>query len=229
MKTLTINVTEQSGTRSLELTPSRLIVAGWTGRDRAAVKKHIEELGQLGIPAPTRTPTFMNLSPDLLTTDDRIEVVSPASSGEVEAVVFVVGGKRFVGVGSDHTDREFEKYGIPASKQMCAKPIAPAAWDYDDIKEHWDRLLLRSWMTIKGEKALYQESPLTSLLSHEEVSAQMPSGDGLPEDGLIIFGGTPATKSGLVYGQRFDFEIEDPVLKRSIRHGYDVRVLPQYL
>ena len=27
-------------------------------------------------------------------------------------------------------------------------------------------------------------------------------------------------------GDRFEFELEDPVLKRSIRHGYDVIALP---
>jgi len=38
-----------------------------------------------------------------------------------------------------------------------------------------------------------------------------------------------ATRSGLIFSDRFDFEMEDPVLARTIRYGYAIRVLPQYL
>ena len=41
-----------------------------------------------------------------------------------------------------------------------------------------------------------------------------------------MFGGTFAAKGGIRPASRFEFELEDPVLKRSIRHGYDVIVLP---
>lgn len=45
-------------------------------------------------------------------------------------------------------------------------------------------------------------------------------------DGCAMFGGTFAAKGGIRPASHFDFEIEDPVLKRTIRHGYDVIVLP---
>ena len=35
----------------------RLINAGYTGRDQAAVRHHIEELRAHGVPAPAGTPT----------------------------------------------------------------------------------------------------------------------------------------------------------------------------
>lgn len=41
-----------------------------------------------------------------------------------------------------------------------------------------------------------------------------------------MFGGTFAAKGGIRSAQHFDFEMEDTVLKRSIRHGYDVIELP---
>ena len=50
-------------------------------------------------------------------------------------------------------------------------------------------------------------------------------GKGLP-DGCAMFGGTFAAKGGIRPASRFEFELEDPVLKRSIRHAYDVIVLP---
>jgi hypothetical protein len=51
----------------------------------------------------------------------------------------------------------------------------------------------------------------------------------LPADGWVIFSGTTPTRIGLEYGQRFEFEMKDPILQRKIRHGYDIRVLPQHL
>ena len=41
----------------LDFTPTRAIVAGWTGRDAAAVQHHIDELAALGM---KRVPEFAN-------------------------------------------------------------------------------------------------------------------------------------------------------------------------
>ena len=35
-----------------------------------------------------------------------------------------------------------------------------------------------------------------------------------------------AAKGGIRPADRFEFELEDPVLKRTIKHGYDVVTLP---
>jgi 2-keto-4-pentenoate hydratase/2-oxohepta-3-ene-1,7-dioic acid hydratase in catechol pathway len=45
-------------------------------------------------------------------------------------------------------------------------------------------------------------------------------------DGTVMFCGTLAAKGGIRPAQRFEFEIEDPVRGRRIRHGYDVVSLP---
>ena len=71
-----------------------------------------------------------------------IEVVGERSGGEVEFVLLQHAGRLWVGTGSDHTDREVEKYGVTVSKQMCEKPIAPPFWAFDDVAPHWDRLML---------------------------------------------------------------------------------------
>jgi hypothetical protein len=41
-----------------------------------------------------------------------------------------------------------------------------------------------------------------------------------------MFGGTFAAKGGIRPAERFEFELEDPVLKRTIRHAYDIATLP---
>ena len=226
---LNLTLETQSTQKPLTFNVERLICAGWVGRDKSAVQAHVEELAELGIPGPTQTPTYMNYSPYLATTEANIDVVSPGSSGEVEYVILKRDGKLFVGVGSDHTDREFEKYSIPASKQMCAKVLASVVWPYEELKRHWDRIILRSWTRRDAEEVLYQEDSLGTILDADRILNGLPEDEGLPTEGMLIFCGTVATKMGLIYSDRFDFEIEDPVLKRSIRHGYDIRVLPQYL
>ncbi len=78
-------------------------------------------------------------------------MVGESSGGEVEFVLLQHGGRLWVGAGSDHTDREVEKYGVTVSKQMCEKPIASTFWAYDDVAPHWDRLLLRAHVIEKRQ------------------------------------------------------------------------------
>lgn len=208
----------------------RLVVAGWVGKDRAALQKHIDELAELGVAPPNRTPTYMNLAPAILTTGSRMQVVGPSSSGEVECVVITSrDGERYLGVGSDHTDREFEQFSIPASKQMCGKPIAAEAWPFDEVAGHLDSLVLRSWMTKDGRRQLYQEGVLNKNRGLPELLENMPEGCVSAGESFCLFCGTFAAIGGLAYGERFEFELFDPVLDRRLTHRYDIGVLPQFL
>jgi len=231
MKNPEVNLTLESLSTKETLTfmVKRLVCAGWVGRDKSAVQAHVEELAQLGIPGPSRTPTYMNYSPYLATTEAAIEVVGPDSSGEVEYVILKDAGKLYIGVGSDHTDREMEKHSIPGSKQMCAKVLAPVVWPYEEIRNHWDQIILRSWTRRETERVLYQEDSLGTILDAERILNGLPADGDLSTEGMLVFSGTVATKMGLIFSDRFDFEMEDPVLKRSIRYGYGIRILPQYL
>jgi hypothetical protein len=47
--------------------------------------------------------------------------------------------------------------------------------------------------------------------------------------GLVLFSGTLATKGGLVFGGSHDLELAEPVLNRSIKYGYKIKILPQYI
>jgi hypothetical protein len=108
---------------------------------------------------------------------------------------------------------------------MCDKPIAPVLWELEDVAGHWDQMILRSFAWIGGKRVLYQEGTLDGMLPVEELIARGFEGKGLP-DGCAMFGGTFAAKGGIRPASRFEFELEDPVLKRTIRHGYDVIELP---
>jgi hypothetical protein len=58
-----------------------LVVAEDTGRDEAAVKKHIDELAAIGVPLPA----FYALAPELATQADRITVTGSNTSGLPQA------------------------------------------------------------------------------------------------------------------------------------------------
>lgn len=215
------------GQLPLTLTLRQAVIAGWTGRDPVARDKHIAELEELGIARPASTPIYYRVAARRLTTADAIEVTGVDSSGEVEFVLIGAEGRIFVGVGSDHTDRKVETYGVTVSKQMCDKPLAPVLWNFADIADHWDQIILRSFATIDGARVLYQEGRLDGMLGVADLLRGGFSDGKLP-DGCAVFGGTFAAKGGIRPATRFDFEIEDPVLKRSIRHGYDVITLPVF-
>jgi Protein of unknown function (DUF2848) len=209
----------------LTVSIDRAVIAGWTGRDPVARDKHIAELEAIGIARPASTPIYYRVSARRLTTAGRIECSGGDSSGEVEFVLIGSKGRIYVGVGSDHTDRKVEAYSVTVSKQMCDKPMAPVLWDLDEVADHWDAITLRSFAWIDGARVLYQEGRLDGMLPVADLVQRGFNGAGLP-DGCAMFGGTFAARGGIRPASRFEFEIEDAVLGRSIGHGYDVVELP---
>ena len=201
------------------------VIAGWTGRDPVARDKHIAELEAIGIARPASTPIYYRVSARRLTTTDVIEVCGGDSSGEVEFVLIGWQGRTFVGLGSDHTDRKVETYSVTVSKQMCDKVMAPVLWELEDVIGHWDRLILRSHAVISGQRVLYQEGTLDAMLPVGELIQRGFGGNKFP-DGCAMFGGTFAAKGGIRPASRFEYELQDPVRKRSITHAYDVIELP---
>ena len=222
---LAFTIDAQGTTTPLTLAIDQAVIAGWTGRDPVARDKHIAELEAIGIARPASTPIYYRVAARRITTADSVEVSGAESSGEVEFVLIGWQGRIFVGVGSDHTDRKVEAYSVTVSKQMCDKPIAPVLWELEDVAAHWDRMILRSFAWIDGARVLYQEGTLDAMLPVKELIARGFGGKGLP-DGCVMFGGTFAAKGGIRPADRFEFELEDPVLKRRIGGGYDVIALP---
>jgi hypothetical protein len=212
------------GLKQHNVSVEHAVIAGWTGRDAASVEKHIKELEVLGVKRPATTPIFYRVAASRLTTDDSIEVMGGASSGEVEFVLLQHQGRLWIGTGSDHTDRQVEAYGVTVSKQMCEKPIAPQFWALDDVAAHWDRLMLRSYATIGGKRSLYQEGSVAAMRHPEDLIARYAK-DGLSEN-TMMFCGTLAVHGGVRPAERFEFELEDPVKARTIRHSYAVISLP---
>jgi Protein of unknown function (DUF2848) len=212
--------------RKLDVAAIRnLVIAGWTGRNVAALEAHIKELEALGVKRPKNVPIFYRNAAALLTTAAAIETVGDKSSGEVEFVLYSFDDGLWVGVGSDHTDRKAETINVTLSKQMCAKPIGPDIWRYDEVKPHWEKLMLRAFVSDRKSRRLYQEGSVSNMRSPEELIKLYTGGDKLPAN-TAMFCGTFAVHGGFSYGGTFEMELDDPVLKRKLTHTYTASSLP---
>jgi hypothetical protein len=201
---------------------SRLVIAGWTGRDRAAVERHIAELAAIGVKRPRAVPSYYRVGANLLTQAAEIDVAGEDSSGEVEFVLVAAADGMYVGVGSDHTDRKVEAYGVTASKQMCPKPIGRELWRLDEVEGHWDRLVLRSHVTRNGVRIPYQEGPVSGILAPSELLGRFADVQGELAPGTAMFCGTLPVRGEIGGGERFEVELHDPLRNRSLEHGYAV-------
>ena len=222
---LKFRLEEQSKACPIAVPVRTLVIAGWTGRDEQALENHIRELEDIGVTRPKSTPIFYRVASSLLTTQDEIEVTGTDSSGEAEFVLYGTATGLLVGVGSDHTDRKAETVGVTLAKQMCAKPVGPTLWRYEDVAGHWDDLTLRSWLIDGGERTLYQEGPVNAMRAPDDLIARYGNGENLAE-GTAMFGGTLAVKGEIRGAPGFEIELADPVRQRKIVHRYGVTPLP---
>ena len=215
---------------TLAVRPTRLVIAGWTGRDAAAIEHHIEELAALGVPRPSTVPLYYRMAAALLTQADRIEVLGGASSGEVEPVLLRAQGRWWLTVGSDHTDREAEAHGVALSKQLCAKPLARRAWAWDEVAPRADTLQLLSQIHEGGQWVAYQQGALDRIRSLAQLVQGLPA-DVAVEDGLVLFCGTlgalpDAQGRGVRPATQMRLQLSDPAAGRHIEHEYRCAVLP---
>lgn len=221
------------GARSIELRtidPTALVVAGWTGRDIAAIEHHIEELAALGVPRPSSVPLYYRVAAQLLTQSPAIEALGDQSSGEAEPVFFFSQGEWWLSVASDHTDRHVESYSVAVSKQMCAKPVAEVAWRWRDLQAHQDEIELHSRIFEDGRWVDYQRGTLASIRPLAALRDGMPGAAAAPE-GLFMTCGTlgalPNAKGeGIRPAAQMEIELHDARLQRRIVHRYAVEALP---
>lgn len=216
---------DETGTQPLRADITQLVVAGWAGRDRAAIDHHIEELAAIGVPRPSSVPLYYRIAENQLTQVDNPQVLGEDSSGEVETFVFAVGGELFVSLSSDHTDRKLESVSVAFSKQTCVKPVGREAWRHADVADHWDELVLRAWIEENGERVLYQEGTLDSLQNPLDLIAGYTGGKGLA-DGTGMTCGTMGAIGGIRPSAVFEMELFDPRRQRSLRHRYVTESLP---
>lgn len=225
---LHLDVETKGGVRPLQFGYSRMVNAGYVGKNQDEVRRHIEELAQKGIPGPSSIPTlYPVVCHALLVGDAAPEVYGEESSGEVEYVLLVKDENEiYVALGSDHTDRHLETTDICRAKQICPNLMSKTVWSLDEVAGHWDTLLMRSHVVLNGEQILYQEGRLGLLLNPEELLEFVKTKIQEPLTDLVVFSGTMGMLTGeFVFGERFANELIDEKLGRHLNLTYEVRPL----
>lgn len=221
------NLKKLQGNEELNLTFDELLVIGYAGRNIEKTMEHIKELEeQLGVPAPKQIPTIFECSHEVLTQEKDIKFIGNKTSGEVEYIIVLVDGKPYIGLGSDHTDRELESVSVLKSKQVCPKPISTDLWDYDEVKDHWDQIKLVSYQTINDEIIQYQDGSLADILPVEKILSELNERVGEIRNS-IIYSGTVPLKNGFKYGNKFRCEMVDNVLSRKLELEYNINVISE--
>ena len=80
---LNFQIEGDRGAQNISVEINNFIIAGWAGRNLAAIEHHIEELAALGVKRPSAIPLYYRVAANQLTQAPRIQVVGPDSSGEV--------------------------------------------------------------------------------------------------------------------------------------------------
>jgi len=216
----------KTGTDEATFVPKALILAGWTGRDDASVQGHIEELAHHGVPAPSTYPLGYRVSHTLVGQADCLEVLGPHTSGEIEYVVLSMPDGLWLTVGSDQTDRKAEAHGVALSKQLAGKVLGETLWKLDEVADHFDDIVLRAHVVIDGRRVLYQEGALGLIRTPQDLMGRFGDGKGGLPVGTVMMSGTLNAIGGVRPALRFEMEMTDPVLGRSIAKSYDISVLP---
>ena len=221
MNSMNFVLKKLSGEENVNIDFDQLLVIGFAGRNIEKTMEHIRELEeQLGVPAPKQIPTIFECSLE------DIKFVGNKTSGEVEYIIVKSGEKIYIGLGSDHTDRELESVSIPKAKQVSPKPIAGELWDYEEVKDHWDQIRLVSYQTINGEEVKYQDGTLSDILPVEKILSVLTERIG-NIDNSIIYSGTVPVLDGFKYGDNFRSLMIDEALNRSIEFNYNVNVISE--
>lgn len=205
--------------------PRRLVIAGYTGRDDDAVRRHIDELAEQGIAPPPTVPMFYELDPALLSTGARLSARGTQTCGEVEPVYLRASGHWYLGVGSDHTDRALEREDIATSKAACGKPIGNVVMRLPDdvltggFDRDFDAVTVTSWV----DDTLYQQDSLGTVRPPSDILTRLFAALGPDgESDMAVFGGTVPLRSGsFVFGSAWRLRL-DAGAPVPIEHAYTV-------
>ncbi|MER5185457.1 DUF2848 family protein [Streptomyces sp. NPDC002896] len=197
-----------------------LVVAGYTGRDEASVRAHIEELAAIGVPEPDSVPAFYPMGAGLATQDGEITVGGTYTSGEVEPVLVRHGGRLFLGVGSDHTDRDLERDSVARSKEVCPKPVSTTVVELPEGGSGFDWDAVRAECTVDG--AVYQRGTLEALRIPTEVLALRDTALPAERSVMMLCGTLPLLDGTFVAGTSWSLALRLPD-GTEISHVYTVK------
>lgn len=216
-QTLTFDVAGTGGT--IELTDFHTVVAGYTGRDAAAVQHHIDELAAIGVAPPPAVPMFYPVEGGTVSSAAELAVDGAQTSGEIEPLYIRHGGRYYLGIASDHTDRHVETFDIGDSKRACPKPVAGTVIPVPELHElSLDECRARSWV----DGRLYQDGTLDGLRTPANVVELLLERTAIEDGDFVCLGGTlPVIGGEFIYGREWRIELTFPN-GNTIDHTYSI-------
>jgi hypothetical protein len=216
---------------TVPVTVTRLLNAGYAGREQDEVAAHVAELAELGIPAPAVTPAMYPVAPYLAAQVDGVPVQHGRTSGEAEWALVVAGPAPedlLLTVACDHTDRELEVHGVAWSKNAGLDVLGRGAWRLVDVEDHLDELRLRAWVAQEnGAEQLIQDAPLAALLAPRYWLDELTE---LLVPGTVLLSGTVAMLPGVdQFADRWRVELADPRNGSTLELAYRVERMPEQI
>ncbi|RBP63593.1 uncharacterized protein DUF2848 [Brevibacterium sanguinis] len=206
---------------------TRLLNAGYAGRNQASVQAHIDELAELGVEGPSAIPALYPVSPYLAQQVSTIDVQHSRTSGEAEWAMIIADDGVYITAACDHTDRELEVHGVAWSKNASPDVVAGHAWRYDDIVDHIDEISIRAWVIDdEGTETLIQDGSFADLLPPRYWLDDLGE-RGLDGPGTMLISGTVPMIPGVdQFLPAWKVTISDPVTGETISLHYEVKEMP---
>ncbi|MFC7327120.1 DUF2848 domain-containing protein [Marinactinospora rubrisoli] len=213
-----------------EVQVTTLLNGGYAGRSQDDVRAHVEELAELGVPAPTTTPTLYPVAPYLAQQADEVAVQHDRTSGEAEWAIVVTGPEPedvLITVACDHTDRALEVHGVAWSKNAGPDVLGTRAWRLTDVADRLDALTLTAWVGEHEPDTLLQSGTLGELLAPAYWIEVLRERD-LLRPGTVLLSGTIPMREGVnQFAGAWKAELADPETGDALTLAYRVRRLPE--
>ncbi|MFI5708521.1 DUF2848 family protein [Kribbella sp. NPDC051620] len=184
--------------------------AGYAGRDTQQVQHHVDELAELGVPAPKRIPTLYPLSASLVSRPEVVQVAHGKTSGEAEWALIVGDGPDdlLLTVACDHTDRALEVHGVAWSKQSAPDVLGDVAWPLKAIEGELDQFTLKAWVRHGDTEELIQDGTLAQLLPPSYWVKEL--GKRLVPGTVVLSGTIPMIAGVDQFADAWRVELTDP-------------------
>lgn len=218
---LQVQAVDETGDRNTQVLVTRAFNFGYAGRSKADAEKHVEELLELGLPAPSRIPSIFPIPPAMVTTSGRLYLPGLDNYGEVEfALIHTADFGWCVAAASDHSDFLVESISTTRAKTIYQDVVSKECWPLQDLSDHWDQLTLTCERQVDGGWETTQSGTVEELLRPSDLIAELELRSGVAaEPGVVILSGTIGGEilpGALAWRAR----LSDPILQREIVAEY---------